>query len=124
MLGVAAAPDLLNAASTWNDETGVGIGRSSKYVSSVQISGVTGMVTVTFSPAAGAGPAPTLTLTPWMRSTPAGEPFVGALAGWTKWGHRLGLRVGLQPDRHDRTEPDYDHCPGTLQSKYAPAQCR
>ncbi len=124
MLGVAAAPDLLNAASNFNDETGVGIGRSSKYVASVQISGVTGMVTVTFSAAAGAGPAPTLTLTPWMRSTPAGEPFVAALAAGRSGAIDWGCSSDSNRTATTGPNPITIVAAGTLQSKYAPAQCR
>ena len=122
-VGVAAAPDLNNAATNFNAEVG-NTGRSSKYVASVQITGASGLITVTYTPAAGAGAAPTLTLTPWMRSTAAGEPFAVALAagraGPVDWGcaSDSSLTATTGPN------PITILAPGSLQSKYAPAQCR
>lgn len=123
-LGVADALDLANAAANFNDETGVGVGRSSKYVARVQITAATGLITVTFNPAAGAGPAPTLTLTPWLRSSPLGEPYMVGLtagrSGTVDWGcaSTSSLMATTGPT------PITILAPGTLQSKYAPAQCR
>ena len=51
-IGVAAAPDLVTAATNFNAEVG-NTGRSSKYVASVQIDGATGLITITYTPAAG-----------------------------------------------------------------------
>ena len=123
-IGVAAAPDLANAAANFNDEGGVGIGRSSKYVGSVQIDGATGMITVTYTPAAGAGAAPTLTLTPWMRSTPAGEPYVAGLVAGRSGAVDWGCASDSSRTATTGPNPITIIAAGTLQSKYAPAQCR
>ncbi len=122
-IGVAAAPDLGNAATSFNAEVG-GTGRSSKYVARIQIDGGSGLITVTFAPAAGAGAAPTMTLTPWMRTSAAGEAYlVGLVAGRSgavDWGcastSSLTATTGANPITILAA--------GTLQSKYAPAQCR
>ena len=122
-IGVAAAPDLVTAATNFNAEVG-NTGRSSKYVASVQIDGATGLITITYTPAAGAGAAPTLTLTPWMRSTAAGEDFMTGLtagrSGAVDWGcsSASALTATTGPN------PITILAAGTLQSKYAPAQCR
>ncbi len=123
-IGVASAPDLVNTATNFNDENGVGIGRTSKYVASVQITGATGLITVTYAPAAGAGAAPTLTLTPWMRSTVAGEPFAAALAAGRSGAIDWGCASASSLTATTGPNPITILAPGTLQSKYAPAQCR
>jgi len=124
-VGVATAQDLLNAAANFNDETGVGIGRSSKYVASIQITGASGLITVTYTAATGAGAAPTLTLTPWMRSTVAGEAYATALAagrsGPVDWGCASSTALSAA---NGGVNPITILAAGTLTSKYAPAQCR
>lgn len=122
-IGVAAAPDLANAAASFNAEAG-NTGRTSKFVSSVQIDGATGMVTVTYSPAAGAGAAPTLTITPWMRSSAAGEAYMAALAAGRSGSVDWGCASDSSLTATTGPNPITILAPGTLQSKYAPAQCR
>ena len=121
---VATAQDLLNAAANFNDETGVGIGRSSKYVQSIQITGATGLITVTYTVATGAGPNRTLTLTPWMRSSVAGEPYAAALAAGRSGAIDWGCASDSQLSATTGANPITILAAGTLPSKYAPAQCR
>ena len=124
-IGVATAQDLTNAAANFNDEVGVGIGRSSKYVTSVQIAGASGLITVTYTPATGAGAAPTLMLTPWMRSSVAGEAYAAALAagrsGAIDWGCASVTNLAAT---NGGVNPIAVLGNGTIQSKYTPAQCR
>ena len=122
-IGVASQLDLNNAADNFNAEVG-GQGRASKFVTSVQITRDSGLITVVYTAATGAGAAPTLTLTPWMRSTAAGEAYYTALgagrSGSIDWGcssvTNLAATTGANPITILAA--------GTLQSKYAPAQCR
>ena len=76
-IGVSTTQDLTNAATTWNAQVG-GLGIASKYVASVQITGASGLITVTYNaPAVGVGAAAnTITLTPWMRNTAAGSAYM------------------------------------------------
>jgi type IV pilus assembly protein PilA len=123
-IGVATQQNLADAAINFNAEVG-GAGRASKYVTSVQIQGTTGRITVVYTPATGAGPAPTLTLTPWMRSTAAGEDYFGALgagrSGAIDWGCSSATALAAA---NGGVNPIAILTAGTIQSKYAPAQCR
>ena len=119
--GVSAGMGLANVAQSFNDEVG-GTGRSSKYVSRIQIDGATGLITVAYAPAVGAGAAPTLTLTPWMRSTATGEAYMVGLAA----GRSGPVEWGCSSDSHLTSDAIgiVTIVAGTLESKYAPAQCR
>lgn len=123
-IGVATAQDLTNAATNFNDEVGPGIGRSSKYVQSIQITGASGLITVTYTAATGAGVTPTLTLTPWMRSTPAGEAYAAALAAGRSGAIDWGCSSVTNLSATTGANPITILAAGSLQSKYAPAQCR
>jgi type IV pilus assembly protein PilA len=123
-IGVATAQDLTNAATNFNAEVG-GAGRASKYVTSVQITAASGLITVVYTPATGAGAAPTLTLTPWMRDTAAGQAYAAALAagqsGAIDWGCSSATSLAAA---NGGVNPIAILTAGTIQSKYAPAQCR
>ncbi|MBS0434215.1 MAG: pilin [Proteobacteria bacterium] len=122
-ISVASALDLTNAATNFNAEVG-GAGRASKYVASVQITPATGLITVTYTAATGAGAAPTLTLTPWMRDTAAGQAYAAALAagqsGAIDWGCSSATNLAATTGAN----PITILAAGTLQSKYAPPHCR
>jgi type IV pilus assembly protein PilA len=121
--GVSAPNDLTNAANTWNAQIG-GLGATSKYVSSVLMTPATGLITVTYTAASvglGAGQN-TLTLTPWMRDTVAGQAYAAAIAAGIAapidWGcasttnaaaTQAGIAVLVQ---------------GTVLAKFAPSACR
>jgi type IV pilus assembly protein PilA len=126
LVSAASTPqELADAAATWNNQVAGGLGAASKYVASVVV-GANGLVTVTFTPAVGAGAAPTLTLTPWTRNTPAGQPFATALAaavtGAVDWG--CASDSSLNMNGAGVVNPITPLALGTLAAKYAPAQCR
>ncbi|WP_404932813.1 pilin [Piscinibacter sp. HJYY11] len=122
----ATTMDLANAATTWNNQVPGGLGAVSKYVASV-IAGANGLITITFTPELGAGAAPTLTLTPWMRDTPAGQPYAVALAaavpatGSIDWGCASQTATTMA---NGGVNPITPLALGTLLPKYAPSQCR
>ena len=122
----ATTLDLANAATSWNNQVVGGLGAVSKYVASV-IAGADGLITITFTPELGAGAAPTLTLTPWMRDTPAGQPYAVALGagvpatGAIDWGCASQTATSMA---NGGVNPITPLALGTLLPKYAPSQCR
>lgn len=122
-VGVSTANDLLNAANTWNAQAG-GVGATSKYVTSVLITNNTGLVTVTYTAAnVGVGAAQnTLTLTPWMRDTAAGQAYAAALAagatGAVDWGCASATNAAATQQGITVLAA------GTLLAKYAPSACK
>nr|WP_255518797.1 pilin [Neisseria sp. 19428wB4_WF04] len=123
--GSAAMADLDRVADTWNAQSN-GTGANSKYVNSIDIADTTGVITVTYNPAnvGVAGAANTLTLTPWVRSgaAQAGETLAAAIAagrtGSLDWGcssatNATATAAGIAIAN-----------PGTLEARFAPAQCR
>ena len=122
---VAGAPTVIDlgvAADTWNAQVG-GVGAKSKYVNSVIADRATGVITVTYN-AANVGLAAaqnTIILSPWVQSQAAAETLAAALAagrtGSVDWAcasatNATALAQGL------------GGATGTVQAKYAPAQCR
>ena len=122
-VGVSTVNDLANAANTWNAQAG-NTGATSKYVTSVQITPASGLITVTYNAAAvGVGAAAnTLTLTPWMRDTAAGTAYATALTNGTTgsvdWG--CASATNLASGQAGITTL----AAGTMLAKYAPAICR
>ena len=118
--GVSTANDLNNAAVTWNAQVG-GLGSVGKYVTSVLVTPATGLITVTYT-LASVGAGGTLTLTPWMRNTVAGNPYAASLAagntGVVDWG--CASTSNLAATNAAITVL----AAGTLLAKYAPAACR
>lgn len=122
-VGISTAADLKTAADTWNANAG-GQGATSKYVKSIQIDDATGLIKITFFSATTGLPAgdPTMTLTPWMRDTTAGQAYAVALAagasGSVDWGcasatSTTALNNGITV-----------LAAGTVPAKFAPNQCR
>ena len=121
-VGISTPADLNTAALTWNAQAG-NLGATSKYVTSVLVTPASGMITVTYNGAnTGLGANQTVTLTPWMRDTVAGQAYAAGLAagvsGSTDWGcastsnltaTAAGITVGAA---------------GTVPAKYAPNNCR
>ncbi|MGN7039330.1 pilin, partial [Neisseria sp. P0003.S003] len=64
--GSAAANDLTRVATTWNAQNN-NTGANSKYVTSINMNGTSGLITITYNAAnvGVAGAENTLTLTPW-----------------------------------------------------------
>ena len=119
---VATPADLTVQANEWNLRAG-GLGATSKFVTSVQVNNASGVITITYNAAnVGVGAAAnTLLLTPWTRDTAAGQAFAAALAAGatgsvdfacTSLGNATATAQGITA------------AVGTMQQKFAPAQCR
>ena len=117
-----SAPDLQAAADTWNAQA-AGVGAASKYVTSVQIDGTSGQITITYNSAnvgitAGED---TLLLTPFIVSDQGTELLsaaIGARTGTVDWActsvtSTSATNRGLNGAAN-----------GTLLAKYAPNECR
>lgn len=121
--GSAAAADLTRVAATWNTQNG-DTGANSKYVNSIQMDGTTGLITITYNAAnvGVAGAQNTLTLTPWVRSGGNGQSLQAAITA----GATGALDWGCSSATHATADASNINIatPGTLQAKYAPAQCR
>ena len=120
-IGVATAADLTTAAATWNGQVTGGLGAVSKYVTSIVMAN-TGMVTITYSAAVGAGAGgPTLMLTPWMRDTTAGQNYLTALGA----GQTGSIDWACSSAGSAATQNGILHLgTGSLLSKFAPSSCR
>lgn len=123
-VGITTASDLANAATTWNAQAGAA-GITSKYVDSIQLDGVSGVVTITYNPVSvGTAAAENIvTLTPWMRNTKAGSAYAAALAagnsGAIDWGCASETAAMAASNGITVAIPG-----AALRAKYAPAQCR
>ena len=122
-VGISTPNDLSTAAATWNAQAG-NHGATSKYVTDVQVTPASGLITVTYNVANTGLPAGgnTLTLTPWMRDTAAGQPYAAGLAagasGSTDWGcastsNLTATQNGITP-----------LAVGTVPARFAPNNCR
>jgi len=121
-VGVSTANDLATAAATWNAQAN-NLGATSKYVANIQIVPATGLITVTFNGAnVGLTANQTLTLTPWMRDTAAGQAYAAALAagasGSVDWG--CASTTNLTATNQGVTVL----AAGTVPARFAPNQCR
>ena len=120
---VASTTDLTNQAAFWNAQAG-GAGATSKFVTSVQITAASGLITITYNAGnVGVGAAQnTLTLTPWMRSTAAGQAFAVGLAAGASGSLDFGCASATSTMAASQGITPL--AAGTLLAKYAPAQCR
>ena len=122
--GAAAAADLARVATTWNAQAG-GVGATSKFVNSIQIATDSGVITVSYNNTnVGVAAAQnTLSLTPWVRSTTAGQALAAAISagstGVLDWGCATATNATATANGITTTVPT-----NALQAKYAPAQCR
>jgi len=122
--GSAAIADLNRVADTWNAQND-GTGANSKYVNSILVNRATGVITVAYNPTqvGVANEQNTIVLTPWVRSGAAqqGESLVNAITngrtGSMDWGCASATNVTAGASGITAGV-------GTLQAKYAPAQCR
>lgn len=124
----SALQDLQRTAAQYNALSGSS-GANSKYVNSVQINPVTGLITITYNPAqVGVSHTEnTLTFTPWVRNDSNGgngEALANALAsnnsGTVDWGCASQTATAAAAGHIVIPSTSY----GTLPSRYAPAQCR
>jgi type IV pilus assembly protein PilA len=121
-VGISTATDLSTAATTWNAQAN-NLGATSKYVTSVLVTPASGLITVTYNAAnTGLSANQTITLTPWMRNTAAGQAYAAGLAagvsGSTDWGcasttNLTATAQGVTP-----------LAAGTVPARFAPNQCR
>ncbi len=122
-VGVSTAADLNTAAATWNLQAG-NRGATSKYVDQIQITPASGLITVDFNHTNVGLTAgnDTLTLTPWMRDTAAGQAYAAALAagasGSVDWG--CASDTNLTATAQGVTVL----AAGTVRARFAPNQCR
>ena len=122
---VSSVADLGRTATSWNNQAS-STGANSKYVSSVQIGGTTGLITITYNEdAVGVTDTTnTLTLTPWTRDGAAGDgqAFADALAagssGVLDWGCASSTNAQATADGITIATA------GSLAPNFAPAQCR
>ena len=121
--GSAAAADLKRVADTWNVQNN-NTGATSKYVDSIKMADTTGIITVTYN-AANVGVKSdenTLTLTPWVRTDATGKSLADAIkngeTGALDWGCASNTNATATSSKITIGTA------GTLQAKYAPAQCR
>lgn len=120
--GSAAAADLTRVAATWNAQND-SKGATSKYVNSIQMDGTSGVITVEYNKdSVGLKEGEqTLTLTPWVRTDATGKSLAEAIkageTGALDWGCASKTAETAKAAKITTTA-------GTLQAKYAPAQCR
>ena len=121
--GASSAGDLTRVVTSWNAQVG-GVGATSKFITSVLMTDTTGLITITYNAAevGVAAAANTLTLTPWVRDTGAGQQLAAAIAAGTSgaldWGcasatNATATAQGITPV-----------AAGSVLEKYAPAACR
>ena len=123
--GASSAADLTRTATTWNAQA-ASTGANSKFVNSVLINSGSGMITVTYNATSvGVNAASNvLTLTPWVRDAAAGsgQSLAAAIAdgstGVVDWGCASATSATASASGITVASA------GTLQAKYAPAQCR
>ena len=122
--GSASAADLTRVATTWNAQANA-TGANSKFVNSVLITAASGLITVTYNPTAVglAAAQNTLLLQPWVRNAAAGGGQ--ALAAAITAGNSGSIDWGCSSATHvSATNAGITVANGTVQAKYAPAQCR
>lgn len=123
-VGISTANDLNTAAQTWNAQAG-NRGATSKYVDRIQIDPATGLITVTYNgPAVGLTANQTLTLTPWMRDTAAGQAYAVALAAGASGSVDWACSSVTSLTAAGRANPIAVLAPGTVPARFAPNECR
>jgi type IV pilus assembly protein PilA len=131
--GISSLVDMGNVITAWNGQAN-GAGATSKFVTSIQMAGAPAaaggaatanpVVTITYNAnTVGLGTSGnTLTLTPWMRTTATGVDAFTAVgagnSGTLDWG--CASQTSTAATASNITVATL----GTLQPKYAPAQCR
>lgn len=119
--------ELQATAAAFNAQSG-GSGASSKYVTSIQITPLTGMITIAYNAAnVGAiGAANTITLTPYINQGAAGAPvqlgasYAAGVTGPLDWG--CASATNLTSASATRNMPAA--VLGTMLAKYVPSECR
>ncbi|EWS65911.1 Pilin [Hydrogenophaga sp. T4] len=124
-IGSATELDLARTVDAWNAQSS-GLGATSKYVTSVLVTGnpgdaTDGEITITFSSTAGPIDGETLVLTPWTQTgsaaIPLGTSYAAGVSGPVDWSCQSATNntsVARQMVGSD----------GTLPPKFAPNECR
>jgi type IV pilus assembly protein PilA len=134
--GAATAADLLRVATAWNDQAS-STGANSKYVQKIQIGTTSGDIAITYlAPAVGLPAAKnTLVLSPYVRSA-AGTSATASTAitlaaaqtagstGAIDWLCTSAAGTGTGTNFDTGKFGTAPGTLGTLEAKYAPAQCR
>jgi type IV pilus assembly protein PilA len=121
-----SAADLANVVLTWNQQA-AGSGANSKYVNSVLMTALTGVITITYNPAAVgiAAAQNTMKLSPYVRSAGTGANALtlqaAQAAGSTGALDWACTSVGVTAAN---TAKMPGAAAGTLLTKYAPSSCR
>jgi len=120
--GSASAADLLRTANTWNAQA-AGTGANSKYVNSVLINTLSGVITITYNnTTVGLTAAQTILLSPYKRTGAAGTSATLAASygtpGTLDWA--CTSLTGVTAAGRGMAGAGA----GTLVAKYAPAECR
>ena len=125
--GIASQTELDNAVTVWNGQAG-NLGATSKYVASVLAApgpNSNGLIRITFKGVAvGLAADQTLTLTPWMRHTAAGQPYAAGLAAGDSGTIDWACASDNNRTATTGTNPMATLELGTLPERYAPSQCR
>jgi type IV pilus assembly protein PilA len=122
--GVTTVGEMTANANSYNLQAG-GLGQTSKYVTSMLITPATGMITVTLRASNVGLPADqTLTLTPWMRNTAAGQPYATGLAAGVSGTVDWACSSVTSTFAAQQTNPITPLAAGSLLAKYAPNSCR
>jgi type IV pilus assembly protein PilA len=118
------ATDLANAAQRFNAQ-GNNTGASSKYVSSIQVDGETGMITIAFNPTNVGGVRAggnTITLTPYVNAAADPVQLKTALAAGTTGPMSWGCASSTSATANARKLPPLTA--GTLPARFVPPECR
>lgn len=124
-IGSATELDLARAISAWNAQAG-GLGATSKFVTSVLLTGnpggaTDGEITITFNAAAGPIDGETLVMTPWTRAgsaaIPLGTSYAAGVSGPVDWSCQSAMNNTSQARQMVGSS-------GTLPPKFSPNECR
>jgi type IV pilus assembly protein PilA len=124
-LGSATAAELAATAATWNGQA-AGAGATSKYVTSVQVAPLTGVITVTMNPAnvGSIGTGVNLALAPYIQggggaATALAASYAAGVTGSFDWGCASSSNTNSTTKGVPATVPATP-----LLAKYAPGECR
>jgi type IV pilus assembly protein PilA len=124
-IGVSTPAELGIQAATWNAQVG-GVGATSKYVNSILVAPLTGVITVQYNDTAiGVAAANRqIALTPWMRDTAAGQAYAAALLAGTSGSIDWGCTSATILTATARGVTTAVAPATPLLAKYAPSECR
>ncbi|WP_441374736.1 pilin [Acinetobacter lwoffii] len=123
---IAAAPTLVDlkvAVNTWNAQAG-GKGAVSKYVNEIQAVNTTGVITIEYNDATvGVAKESTIVLSPYVQTGATPVPTLAASLAKGETGN-VDWACTSKTDETADAQGLKGATKGTLEAKYAPAQCR